>query len=322
MASASLAPASSSGMLPQSVTTVRTGLAVDEKLAPGAGRSGDDAIVEAVVIGERLDADKRFFAGAIGGQNIDEDHVVVDGKGGNGSAVVPDQVVLAPTFAIALEGEIRVVSNDIAVDKFHAFLHERVGQRFQSLNGIVVALGLEIVGKFASGEIGIAVADEDEISVQTAVAVERTGGFDGGAELVVGPDQRQRGSGGEELGVRSGRKEFVGVVRVQRFARRLVGRFVGRATRDNFDSPEAAGQIGSAEDSGNAIRAAGLTGAASSGATSRRTMETRPATDRRRSITWIVTSGKNGFRSRIAATCAQFFNGTWALESWSWGGAL
>jgi len=78
----------------------------------------------------------------------------------------------------------------------------------------------------------------------------------GGAELVVGPDQRERGSGGEELGVRSGGEEFVRVLRIQDFARRLVGRFVGRFARrkrNNFDSPEATGEIGSAEDSGNAI---------------------------------------------------------------------
>src|SRR5208337_662983 len=110
--------------------------------------------------------------------------------------------------------------------------------------------------QFTSGEIGIAVADEHDISVQTTVAVERAGGFDGGAELVVGTDQRERGRGGEELGVRSGGEEFVRVLRVQDFARRLVGRFVGRLARrkrNNFDSPEAAGQVGSAEDSGNAI---------------------------------------------------------------------
>ena len=140
---------------------------------------------------------KAFSPGAVGGQNVDEDDVVVDGERGNGRAVGPDQVVLAPTFAVALEGEVGVVGDDVAVDEFHAFLHERVGERFERLNGIVVALGAEIVGKFASGEIGIAVADQNEISVEAAVAVERAGGFDGGAELVVGTDQRERGGGGE-----------------------------------------------------------------------------------------------------------------------------
>ena len=124
-------------------------------------------------------------------------------------------------------------------------MHECVGEGFEGLNGIVVALGAEIVGEFASGEIGIAVADKHEISVKAAVAVESAGGFDGGAELVVGTDQGQRGGSCEELGVRSGREELVGVLRVQRFARR---------ERNYFDSPEAAGEIGGAQHTGNAIR--------------------------------------------------------------------
>ena len=128
-------------------------------------------------------------------------------------------------------------------------MHERVGERFQGLNGIVVALGAEIVGEFASGKIGIAVADQDKVSVEAAVAVERAGGFNGGAELVVRTNQRERGGGGEKLGVRCGREELVGVLRVQG----LAGRFVGRQ-RDDFDSPEAASKIGCAEHTGNAIR--------------------------------------------------------------------
>ena len=40
----------------------------------------DDAIVEVVVIGKRLDADKGFFAGAFGGHNVNEDHIVIDGE--------------------------------------------------------------------------------------------------------------------------------------------------------------------------------------------------------------------------------------------------
>ena len=186
MARASLAP----GIIERHVAPERENgrarLAVDEELASGASGSGDDAIVEAIVIGEGLDADEGFFAGAVGGQNVDEDYVVVDGEGGDGSAVGPDEIVLAPTFTVALEGEVRVVGDDVAVDEFHAFLHERVGERFEGLNGIVVALGAEIVGKFASREIGIAVADKNQISVKAAVAVESAGGFDSGAELVVG----------------------------------------------------------------------------------------------------------------------------------------
>jgi len=57
-------------------------------------------------------------------------------------------------------------------------LHERVGQRFEA-EWIVIALGFEIVGQFASRKIGIAVADQDEISI------ERPYGRDAGVSTVV-----------------------------------------------------------------------------------------------------------------------------------------
>ncbi len=106
---------------------------------------------------------------------------------------------------------------------FTPFCTSASASDFEGLDRIVIALGFEVVGQFASRKIGIAVANEDEISVETAVAVERAGGFDGGAEFVIGADQRQRGGGGEELGVRSGREKLVGVLRVQRLARFCVG---------------------------------------------------------------------------------------------------
>ena len=94
--------------------------------------------------------DSGRLAGAVGRQNVDKDYIVIDGEGGNGSTVGPDQVVLAPTFTVALESEIGVISDDVAIDEFHTFLHERIGERFKRLNGIVVALRFEIVWKFAS----------------------------------------------------------------------------------------------------------------------------------------------------------------------------
>jgi len=41
----------------------RARLAIDKELASGACGSGDDAIVDAVVIGEGLDADEAFSPG-------------------------------------------------------------------------------------------------------------------------------------------------------------------------------------------------------------------------------------------------------------------
>ena len=88
-------------------------------------------------------------------------------------------------------------------------------------------------------------ADQDQVSIEPAVAVERASGFDGGAEFVVGTDQGERGGRGEELGVGGRSKELVGVLRVQRFT--------ASRQRNDFDSPEAAGKIGRAEHTGDAF---------------------------------------------------------------------
>src|SRR5581483_11522523 len=128
------------------------GLAVDVDVASGARGSGNDAVVHLVIRGERRDVDKGAFPGAVAGKHLDEDHVVVDGQGGNGSAVGPYQVVLAPAFAVALEGEVGVVGHHVTVDVLEPFLHQAVGKSLEHLDGMVVALGAQRVGQFASGE--------------------------------------------------------------------------------------------------------------------------------------------------------------------------
>ena len=131
--------------------------------------------------------------------------------------------------------------------------------RTSTSHAAVPASSLTIVGSlmkcrsltgspFTTGAALAAVADEDEISVQPTVAVESASGFDRSVELVIGTDQGKRGGGSEELGVRSGCEKLVGVLCVQRLARRFAGR-----QRTYFDSPEAAGKIGGAEHRGNAI---------------------------------------------------------------------
>src|SRR5208283_3567343 len=101
--------------------------AVYEKFPAGSGGRGDDAIVDAVIVGEGLGADKGFFAGAIGGHDVDEDDIVIDGERGDGRTIGPDEIVLAPAFAITLESEIGVVGDDVAVDELDALFDERVG---------------------------------------------------------------------------------------------------------------------------------------------------------------------------------------------------
>ena len=113
----------------------RAGLAIHKKSSPRAGGSGDDAIVDAVVIGERVKTDESFFAGTVGGQNFHEDYIVIHGERGNRRAIGPDEIVLAPAFAVTLESKIGIVGDNVAVDKFHALLHERVGERFEGRAG-------------------------------------------------------------------------------------------------------------------------------------------------------------------------------------------
>ena len=79
-----------------------------------------------IVVSEGNDGDKSPLACAVRRQDVDEHHVVVDGEGRHGSAIAPYQVVLTPALAIAFEGEVGVIGDQIAVDILHALLDEAV----------------------------------------------------------------------------------------------------------------------------------------------------------------------------------------------------
>ena len=68
--------------------------------------------------------DEGAFADAISGKDIDENYVVIDGESGNRRAVGPDEIVLTPAFAVALEGEIGIVGDQVAVYVLHSLLHQ------------------------------------------------------------------------------------------------------------------------------------------------------------------------------------------------------
>ena len=99
------------------------GLTINENLAASAGGRGDDAIVNAVVIRKRCDADEGTVARTISWKNAHENYIVIDGESRNRGTVIPHQIILAPTFAIAFEGEIGVIGHDVAVNILDAFLH-------------------------------------------------------------------------------------------------------------------------------------------------------------------------------------------------------
>jgi len=68
--------------------------------------------------------DEGTFPDAIGGKNIHENYVVIDGERGNRRAVSPDKIILAPAFAVTLESEIGVVGDQVAIYILHSLLHQ------------------------------------------------------------------------------------------------------------------------------------------------------------------------------------------------------
>src|ERR1700756_3526318 len=215
-----------------------TRFTVDEDLSARACGSGDDAIVDAVVVRERGYAYERTFSGSVGGQNVYEDDVVIDGERGNRCAIGPDEVILAPTLSIALKGEVRIVGDDVTIYVFHPFLYQRVGEVFQNLDRVLVSLRAQVVGQFSSGEVGITSTDQEEISCEAAVAVQSASGFNRGVELVIGTDQCECGGGSEELSIRRRGKQLVGVLGVKR---------ASGGERYHFNAPETAGEVGVGE---------------------------------------------------------------------------
>src|SRR5581483_12504892 len=113
------------------------------------------------------------------------------------------------------EGKIRVISHNVTVNVLQALLHQAVGQFFKHLDWIFVTLSADVIGKLAPGKIGIATSDQYEVSSQTTIAIERSGGFDCCMKLVIRSHQRDCGGGREELGVGGGGKKLLGIQAVK-----------------------------------------------------------------------------------------------------------
>ena len=84
----------------------RSRLAIDMNVASRARGRGDDAVVHLVIGRKRRDVDECALPCAVAGKNLDEDNIVIDGERRDGSAIGPYQIILAPTFAVALKGEV------------------------------------------------------------------------------------------------------------------------------------------------------------------------------------------------------------------------
>src|SRR5215469_15073198 len=219
---------------------VSAGLASDVQSArTSAGRRRDHTIIDLIVSRVGRDVEEGFFAGVIARLNVHEYYVVVDGQGGNGRAPFPDQIILRPAFAVALEGVVGVVPNDVTIDIANALLHHFIGKLLEDLQRRLLALSARVVWQRASADVGITATDQKQVTFEAAMLVDGSRGFYRGVELILGPDQCQRGSRGEKFGVGGGRKKFIGVEAVER----LTGR-----ERDDFNTPEAARDVRLVED--------------------------------------------------------------------------
>src|SRR5271157_2914954 len=80
MASASPKPGSSCEMFPQKVSWLEPGSRLMDTVRAGALRRSHHAVVDFVVLRKRRDAEKRALAGSVGGFDVNEDDIVVDGQ--------------------------------------------------------------------------------------------------------------------------------------------------------------------------------------------------------------------------------------------------
>src|ERR1019366_3253266 len=139
------------------VAAARNALEVDAALA--ARGHGADAVVDAVELaggkqGKRGDV-------ADGGAGVDGEgkHVVGEGEGGNGRAIVGLRIVNRPTFGVGLPDVPGVVANDVAIDATDARGDQLIGQVLDG-GERVAGDGAHTVGNGARGEIGVAAAGQ------------------------------------------------------------------------------------------------------------------------------------------------------------------
>ena len=153
-----------------------------------SARCCSDKISHRVVAGVRIKCEQRPLSNAIGRFETRKDHIVIDRQGRNRRAVIPHQIVLRPAFAVALVYEIAVIANDVAIDHSHAGCGHLVDEFVEHSRMLGYALGLLRVWQNASGEIGIASSDENQVTGNAAAAVRRTGGFNRRREFVIRAD--------------------------------------------------------------------------------------------------------------------------------------
>src|SRR5512140_267242 len=168
----------------------RTGLAVDVDAArPGAVRRSQNAVVDRIILREWIYVNKCFVSGIGAGKDADEHHVVVDGESGDRSTPLKDEIVLRPSFAVTLVGEVAVVGDDVSLDLLDAACDDLIREFVKYMERCKLALRAQRVRERSSRKIGIAAANEADVAYQPAILVDDAGGLDGGVELVVRADE-------------------------------------------------------------------------------------------------------------------------------------
>src|SRR5262249_9691162 len=145
-------------------------------------------------------------------------NVVIHCQGGDGSTVVPLEVVLPPSLTITLPGEEGVVGDDGSVDGSDATCGYLRGEVVEGMQRRIGAGGVRVIRIGAPRECWISTSDEAQRTAQMPVGCDWTFCDDVGLHSEVGAEQGEGCGGGEELGVRGGLEVLLIVECIDRLA--------------------------------------------------------------------------------------------------------
>ena len=130
-----------------------------------SGGGGHNVVVEFVIVAGGINCDCRFLARLCSRTDFHEQYIVIEAERRNRSAINPLQIILRPAFGIAFRGIKRVIANQVSINDLHAFLGHLTSQIFQYLRMRRDALGLELIGHDAAGDIRVATAHNHHVAL-------------------------------------------------------------------------------------------------------------------------------------------------------------
>ena len=152
------------------------------------------------------------------GMDREREHVIREGEGGDGRAIVGLRVVHRPAGGVGLPDVPGIVADDVAVDAFDAARHQLGGQVLDGDEGIA-GERTHAIRNGARGQIGVAAADQAQRSANASGLIGRRGGEHAGLERKVGAEAGEGERGAEEFGVGGGDEIMVGIEFVESLAR-------------------------------------------------------------------------------------------------------